>query len=504
MASWVISQSEDIRETTYEAGYETPGACKFQGFVIEMGFLASLSFNASLAVLYLLLFQYHWSETRVVQKFLTPISIALWIVSIGIALIPLGMNYYHDAGPNCWIAEPPQTEDTLEDENLPLVCHDDDYKDAHPDECKTSTEKTLTNLLFCLQVVPIVLCVIVDSVIMFIIYRKTRAMEDTALTRSFFGVAPSSRSSTAQENNLDWDDDSDEEAGEDITPQDNGKEWKKPNKLPTPITSTTDAYSSQEPKPNGATMVEFNDEVQEALPSPPSITDADTVPPTTHNTPAYNRRSRIIAVQGLWYIGGFFFTYGVATLSILIFLAMGEWNTQVYRASYFFMALQGAWNFVVFSRGRRAMKTCLGRYAKWLVWETKWCRPAPCCHCVSKASSMPPNSAPQPPPPPPSNIIQKKSWFFLGMSGVNKSAGQKSTPNVSANEVPMVLSNDTTELHGNLQTSHGNRTTQASILSQDSTVVMTNTTPPPKKQFKNEHEKSSVLVSIVEDSDDAI
>ena len=48
LASWVTTQSEDIR---LEYDSTTSGACKFQGFLMQWGYLSSLCFNAMLAVI---------------------------------------------------------------------------------------------------------------------------------------------------------------------------------------------------------------------------------------------------------------------------------------------------------------------------------------------------------------------------------------------------------------------------------------------------------------------
>ena len=62
MASWVVSQSYDPRNT-FEAT-QTDGACRVQGFLFQFGFFASISFNCALAFIYLCMVKYRWSSQR--------------------------------------------------------------------------------------------------------------------------------------------------------------------------------------------------------------------------------------------------------------------------------------------------------------------------------------------------------------------------------------------------------------------------------------------------------
>ena len=79
--------------------------------------------------------------------------------------------------------------------------------------------------------------------------------------------------------------------------------------------------------------------------------------------------SKVVATQGMWYIAGFFLTFGLNFVAVLVFMVSGSWNARLDRAAYFFVALQGFWNFLIFSRGRKDMKTVLGRKLKRLLWE---------------------------------------------------------------------------------------------------------------------------------------
>ena len=89
--------------------------------------------------------------------------------------------------------------------------------------------------------------------------------------------------------------------------------------------------------------------------------------PSSSQQQQQQQRSALFAQQSLLYIGGFILTFGLQTVSTLYFIVARTWNPPLDRCGYVFMASQGLWNFIVFSR-RRRMKTYLGEHMKNLFW----------------------------------------------------------------------------------------------------------------------------------------
>lgn len=90
-------------------------------------------------------------------------------------------------------------------------------------------------------------------------------------------------------------------------------------------------------------------------------------------------QSQIMARQGIWYLLGFLLTYGPTLASAIFFACTGGWNGKLDRTSYFFLALQGFWNCLIFTRGRRDMKSVVGRVIRRLIWDTDWSFMCPFC-----------------------------------------------------------------------------------------------------------------------------
>ena len=564
MASWVVSQSEQGVES-FEAS-QTSGACKFQGFLVQFGFFASISFNASLAVIYLLMVRYHWSNQQITRRF-NCVAAVIWMLALALAIFPLALNLYHDIGENCWLSAPPS--------DLPQ-CQEEESFYAHP-ECIERTD--ITNLLMGMQILPVWICIVLNARIMYVIYRETRKLEVTT-REEVVRTQQDEPKGKDEQANPDEKETSPETPEQQSTPTALRPSWRRrPDEeveplampfdemgrpilqppaaaAPAPaITPPQTAAAEPEPtKPRGRGSGKFSllmgkkatkapenmptaksffgwksstneDSVLEAgkdigvavtpseplqstsrrevgqnqteieqpqLPAKESITfaqmeegsdslqeEAQTAADSTMNQSAMSqgsRRSRTVAVQGLWYIGGFFFTYLPGTLSILVFLIAGEWSTPLYRASLTFLALQGAWNFVVFCKGRREMKTWIGGKVKMLLWD-KVCY----CQCVPK-SVLPPSPGVSYITPPTSRISKKKeSEDSTGQA--RQPFRAKGSSRNSNRSNPMVLSDASTEVHANRKS-----LTFTSVLSNASTVVHANLPP-----------TTTTLVSIAED-----
>ncbi|CAB9503176.1 expressed unknown protein [Seminavis robusta] len=431
LASWAVRWSKAI--------------CVFQGFMIQLGYMASLLSNASLAVVYLLMIHYSWHQRRIQTK-IPCMMLILWSFCLSAALVPLALDMYHDAGPTCWIAAQDGTLDS-------------------------------SFLVFSLQLVPIWSCIILDSVIMFLIFRKTRLLEaqvehadhyqesldlhtetendHPAMTATgTCNIVPNSKKQIdlsflpdVNANHLGGSEclgDSESHHGVfsfvEFTPFDpypmlfpyqdeaGGCEMNTSRSMfiSSIVSHTSGAHDPREdqeehvedyripleeqvsvqleeqhpetaitrepPQGKRVTSNQSDNNIHHIEPctniysASTSECSADSTP--NSNRPRSHKRSQIVAQQGMWYIAGFFMTYGIVTISVLVFLISGEWNEPLDHASYFFLSCQGVFNFLVFSHGRRQMKTWLGAKLKSWIWKSaSYCRSV--CHLLKQLTLCP-------------------------------------------------------------------------------------------------------------------
>jgi hypothetical protein len=332
----------------------TDGTCAFQGFILQFGYMASLLFSASLAVVYLLQTRYQWRPERLLvgHKLLVTI-IVLWTVCLLSAVIPLCLDMYHWAGPLCWITAPSAEDCLLTDEVETIECQEG---------------RDVTFFVFSLQVIPVWLCIILDSIIMTMIYRTARSLERKA-----------QQSHDKHQGHRDTNVDS-------TTGNPSGDVSERILEDPGMVNVDQTQHTSSTRAPP------LDDVEGQQSTTGVSRTSTKLSTRSSHS----RKRSRIVATQGMWYITGFFLTYGLATISIIVFIT-GGWNPQLDRASYFFLALQGLWNFLIFSRGRKKMKTRIGAALKRWTWDTSccfcWSRPCPFMHWFLPPSS--PSTSPE-------------------------------------------------------------------------------------------------------------
>ena len=352
-----------------------------------------------------------------INRSFRPAAIVIWVVSFLLAVIPLATNMYHDVGPNCWLAPPPS--------DLPQCQEAESF--ANSPEC--GDRQDVTNFLLAMQVLPTWICIIVDACIMYVIYKNTQQLEtetkNNIQTSSFFGQAQQQQPHQGEEVEVRGPEG--ESTISAIRADVSGETGHDENRLPTarsffgyqssacqnddteqeetPVESVQDKpvkkYSAwrpvwEETAAEGGSSRTFDDfgrivhsELEpetsatlpkEAVPAGGLSTSKSTRSTksefsganSTHTTRS-GKRSRIVAIQGLWYIAGFFFSYAVGSLAVLVYQASGTWIDGLFQAGYFFLALQGAWNFVVFSKGRRQMKTWIGGKVKTLIWGSCCC-----------------------------------------------------------------------------------------------------------------------------------
>jgi hypothetical protein len=303
LGTWVSPSNLDLHQTNHG----THGSCVFQGFIIQLGGLAALLFNASLAVLYFLMVKYHWRESE--ERFRRVefrLQIGLWVICSVAATLPVILDMYHNTGPICWI-----------DAN-PRGCTQSwrlGFSELEETDCVGGDNATFVSIT--VQLVPLAVCVVADTVIMIVIYRTVRQLEKN--------------SSALQIINMDEEDGRDDPSMRDIS---SCQEDLRGNQ----IDGDSSSVIGRETDDGSATMRR------------------------------QKKRSVIVARRGILYIAGFLITFGLTFLSTVIFLATDTWNQRLDLCSYFCMSMQGVWSFLVFSR-EREMHTWAGRLLKKLTWE---------------------------------------------------------------------------------------------------------------------------------------
>ena len=117
---------------------------------LQFGGMVSLSTNASLAVFFLLMIKHNYTEGKL-KAWAHKSQAIIWIISFGIACVPLFQNMYHASGPVCWIAADPRG--CRESWDLPT--------DMDEKNCTAGDYAAFYGLA--LQVAPVVLFVFIDA-----------------------------------------------------------------------------------------------------------------------------------------------------------------------------------------------------------------------------------------------------------------------------------------------------------------------------------------------------
>lgn len=292
----------------------TQASCTSQSFIIQLGGTTSLFFNGSLAILFFLVIRYCWRE-RQIRQIVVHLQLWLWVICIVASIVPLALGMYNNAGPVCWIA--PLPSDCTETWLLSSTTEISD--------CERGDNASLAVVVMLL--VPIAIVVIVDSIIMSIIYWEIRKVEKLI--------------------------ESERESAQPACDSSCGDEWEGVERTEM---CEEDGTGSQQEIPKAVPYTEKR---------------KDSLSGEEESRSQQRNRSKLVAQQGMLYIAGFLLTFGPTAISALYFLFSGSWSTALDRTSYFFLPLQGFWNFLIYSR-RRQMKTALGRKGKTIVWEMIW------------------------------------------------------------------------------------------------------------------------------------
>lgn len=326
----------------------TDATCTAQAMFLQFGGMSSLLFNASLAIVYFTIINYDWRELKV-RRLLQYLHVFVWVLSALVTLALFPLDFYHNTGPVCWIAPHPRacTESWLLPANETTDCLEGDNASL---------------AIITLHLVPITIIVVGDSIFMCVIYSKIKDIEKRSLSIQ-------SALSSMDNFSADRDEQDDtfvanlrleaieEEGEEESDDGDHQLSWQAKDSALEKADRLEDVL---DPPPPPKVQMGF------VTPKAPQPSELSTSSKRVENKS--RRRSRLVAEQGILYIGGFFLTFGPTVVSAIVFLATGEWNLKLDRTSYFFISLQGMWNFIIFSR-RRRMKTVVGALLQSVVWK---------------------------------------------------------------------------------------------------------------------------------------
>lgn len=110
--AWIISTSASPSELEYVKGnVGTSDTCVVQGFIYQLGLVSEVFSNVSLALFYVLMVRFEWSNKRV-KKIETLIHSSIWLIALACAIYPIPLQMYNNTWFFCWI------------ESYPLGCDD--------------------------------------------------------------------------------------------------------------------------------------------------------------------------------------------------------------------------------------------------------------------------------------------------------------------------------------------------------------------------------------------
>ena len=381
MGTWVMPPDPDTSDLNgllnCGAKYGTTSTCTFQAFILQFGGTSSVLFSTCLAILFLLLTREHWTEAQV-RRVEKGLQIGSWILSLLSAFVFIPFDLYHPAGSICYLSEKILLCDPLDNNNCWY-----EY---------SGNEGHFANILLehipivYVAFIPVCACVLVNIAIVGFIYQHMRRIEakvQAKLQRQQQQVVSSQESLTDK---LTMFDQSSKRNGQ--PPSSNIGDV-----IPTPPATVAELIHTPDGEENEASDNTNDDDDDYAV-------DGEHTEHSMVTTESQEqRRSIVMAKQGLWYIVGFLGTFGLTFCSGFVFLATGESNETLDYFSYFFLASLGLWNFFIFSR-RRKMKTSVGRMARALVWDQVFgavplCRMVLRCwsHCPSFSKDR--NNAPE-------------------------------------------------------------------------------------------------------------
>lgn len=163
--AWFLSTWPSPKGDEYWYLYQNVGTtatCTFQGFLYQFGFVASPLFNMNLAVFYLLIVKYNFTENRLKQleKWVHGI---IWLFVLIASLYPIPLQLYNNNWEFCWFdSYPPDCKDSWT------------YGDEA--DCTRGDNAWIHGLFF--LIFPSWFCLLVVSVTFFVLLRTIQQAEN--------------------------------------------------------------------------------------------------------------------------------------------------------------------------------------------------------------------------------------------------------------------------------------------------------------------------------------
>jgi hypothetical protein len=342
--------------------------CTLQGFIIQLGYVASPLFNVTLALFFLLRIRYRWTDSRL--KRMEPwIQGCIWAFALACAIYPIPLGMYNNAWEICWI------------ESYPMDCLDSHRYGKEASTCTRGDNAWIHSLVF--QVFPPWICVFCALIFMGMIYATVRQVEERNTRYAGSHYSPNAAAAAVSSA-------SDASPGHHSHSQQQQHSTSYKSRFSSIMSSLSRSYAASPPGASTTTPVNATSAVavvasnstarSSSSPQQPASGDAAIINPISaseannNNNTAPGRRPRKaaknrhyrsdkVATQAMWYIAAFFATYLLDFISSICWYAFDLWWFWLDIFAYFFLPLQGFFNFCVFMRSRK-MKSRLGRVAR--------------------------------------------------------------------------------------------------------------------------------------------
>jgi hypothetical protein len=299
--------------------------CTFQGFIVQLGYVASPLFNVALALCFLLRIRYRWTDFRL--RRLEPWTQGyIWAFALTCAIYPIPLGLYNNSWEICWI------------EPYPMDCLDS-VRYGDEADCTRGDNAWIHALVF--QVFPWV-CILCALISMGMIYATVRQVEHR--NARYAGYAYSSSAASDESQNA-------------------TTSVAKKTRLSNIMASLLLRSAAPPPTAVEAPVNTCSQQQRggEAI-NPPS-SEQPMTPQRPRRNKANHQRSDKVATQAMWYIAAFFATYILDFISAISWYIHDSYWFWLDIFAYFFLPLQGFFNFCVFIRTRK-MKSRLGQFAR--------------------------------------------------------------------------------------------------------------------------------------------
>jgi hypothetical protein len=356
--AWFLTTWPSPSDLTYIRNQAT---CTFQGFILQLGYGSSPLFNVTLALFFLLRIRYRWTDSHL--RRLEPwVQASIWTFALAAAIYPIPLGLYNNGYYVCWI------------ESYPMDCLDS-YRYGDEATCTRGDNAWIHALFF--SVFPLWVCIFCALIFMGMIYTTVSQVEqrNTRYGEGSFNAAGGGesskvsvvgkiRASLLRSSSL-----SAASTGLNISV---GVEQAEVANM------CTNNSSQQPPEGSGETII-----------TPYSSSETmNTTPQHRQKSKRRNhQRSDMVATQAMWYIAAFFATYSLDFIASIFWYAKDWWWFWLDIFAYFFMPLQGFFNFLVFMRSRK-MKSRLGTLTRKVLYCSWCCDNRSSISCMAKMQEL--------------------------------------------------------------------------------------------------------------------